>query len=376
MTDQGRDVAIRSAVAAREPLARDVMSFVHAHPELAHDEHETSAYLARILADLGLVVETGIAGMKTAFRATLRGALPGRTVGLVANFDAVPSVPAAGGLEPIHACGHGPISAGVVVALAALFAERDRLRGSVVVMGCPADEIHSPGTVSRGGGKAITAAAGAWDGIDAALYAHPESLDTVWSASAWMRRDTARLHAGRTLVTGAPQTTLAATTALVSAAVAAPAAQVMLESLHLDGDVEEGTGVGTLASFLLWAPDESGIEELATGLRAAVPAAEWEAGLPVPGIVPDAAVGAAVAASHRAAGRLYVDPPTALPFATDFGAITRQVPAALIGVGRPGGWSFHTPEGAAQFASADGLEAAMDIATVMALASERLVAPA
>lgn len=376
MTDEARDEAIRSAVAARWTMARDVMSFVHAHPELAHEEHETSAYLARVLTGLGLVVETGIAGMATAFRATLRGGLPGRTVGLVANYDAVPSVPAAGGLERIHACGHGPISAGIVVALAALAADRDRLCGSVVAMGCPADEIHSPGTVARGGGKAITAATGAWDGFDAALYAHPEFLDTVWSASAWMRRDTARLYAGRTLVTGAPQTALTATTTLVSAAAAAPAAQVMLESLHFDGDVEEGTGVGALASFLLWAPNEAGIEELSAGLRAAVPAADWEAGQPVPGIVPDAAVGAAVAASHRAAGRSYVDPPMALPFATDFGAITRRVPSALIGVGRPGGWSFHTPEGATQFASADGLEAAVSLATVMALAAERLVAPA
>ena len=93
---------------------------------------------------LGLVVETGIAGMATAFRATLRGELPGRTVGLVANYDAVPSVPNAGGLEAIHACGHGPISAGVVAAVAALAAERHRLRGSVVVMGCPADELLMP----------------------------------------------------------------------------------------------------------------------------------------------------------------------------------------------------------------------------------------
>jgi hypothetical protein len=62
----------------------------------------------------------------------------------------------------------------------------------------------------------------------------------------------------------------------------------------------------------------------------------------------------------------------ALPFATDFGAITRQVPAALIGLGRPGGWSFHTPEGAAQFASEDGVQAALDVATVVALAAARL----
>jgi metal-dependent amidase/aminoacylase/carboxypeptidase family protein len=95
----------------------------------------------------------------------------------------------------------------------------------------------------------------------------------------------------------------------------------------------------------------------------------------VPGITPDAAVRAAAAAAHRAAGRQYVEPPMPLPFATDFGDITRRVPAALVGIGRPGGWAFHTPEGAQQFASDDGVLAGLDVATVLALAAERLTAP-
>ncbi len=374
MPDEVRDAAVRTAIDGHEPLIRRVMTFIHDHPELAHTEHESSAHLAGVLGDLGLVVETGVAGMATAFRATLRGGLPGRTVGLVANYDAVPSVPAGGGFEAIHACGHGPISAGVVGAVAALAADRDQLAGSVVVMGCPADEIHSPGTVARGGGKAISVAAGAWDGIDVALYAHPEFLDTVWGASAWMRRDTARFHGSRTLIEGAPQAVLDAVRSVLAGAAAAPAPQVMLETLVVDGDVEEGTSLGAMARFLLWAPDEAGIDELATRLRGAVPAA-WESGPVVPGLAPDPAVRDVVAAAQRAAGRAYVDPPSALPFATDFGAISRRLPSALIGLGRPGGWSFHTPEGAAEFASEDGVRAALDVATVLALASDRLTKP-
>ena len=373
MTDTDRDLTIRAAIEAREPLVRDVMVFIHKHPELAHAEHASAAFLARTLDGLGLTVETGIAGMATALRATLRGGRPGRTVGLVANYDAVPSVAGTDGYVPIHACGHGPISAGVVAAVAALAADREALAGTVVVMGCPADEIHSPGTVARGGGKALSAAAGAWDGIDVALYAHPEFLDTVWAASAWMRRETARLRGSRTLVDGAAQPILAEVGAIVAAAVAAPASQVMLESIQLDGDVEEGTGLGAMARFLLWAPDESGLDELGAGLRSAVEA-DWESGRPVPGIVPDPPVRDAVAAAHRAAGRLYVAPPMPLPFATDFGSITQLVPSALIGLGRPGGWSFHTPQGAAEFASEDGVQAGIDVATVLALAAERLTA--
>jgi metal-dependent amidase/aminoacylase/carboxypeptidase family protein len=374
MPEADRDRTIRAAVEAREPLVREVTAFIHGHPELAHAEVESSAFLARTLAELGLVVETGTWGMPTAFRATLRGGRPGRTVGLVANYDAVPSVPAAGMLEAIHACGHGPISAGVVTAVAALAADRDQLRGSIVVMGCPADEIHAPGTVARRGGKALSAAAGAWADIDAALYAHPEFLDTAWAESAWMRRDTARLLGTRTLVNGAPQHVLGAVAALVAAVAAEPAAQVMLETLALDGDVEEGTGLGTVARVLLWAPDEPGLHELSQRLRSAAPA-DWESGVPVPGITPDAAVRDAVAAAHRAAGRSYVEPPMPLPFATDFGDISRRVPAALVGVGRPGGWAFHLPQGAAQFASEDGVQAGLDVATVLALAAERLTAP-
>lgn len=373
MTDGDRDAAIRAAVQARRPLVEDATAYIHAHPELAHAEHESAAYLARAFEELGLTVERGIAGMSTAFRATLRGALPGRTVGLVANYDAVPSVPSPGAVEPIHACGHGPIAAGVLAAISALAVDRDRLRGTVVVMGCPADEIHSPGTIARGGGKAISAAAGAWHGIDAALYAHPEFLDTVWAASAWMRRDIARVHGSRTMVNGAVQSVHSAVSGMIAAATAAPAAQVMLETLDLDGDVEEGTGLGAVARFLLWAPDAAGIEELASGLRAALPV-EWETGEPVPGIRLDPAVGAAVADAHRVAGRDYVEPPMPLPFATDFGAISLRVPSALIGLGRPGGWAFHTREGAAQFASPDGVEAGLDLATVLALAAERLTA--
>lgn len=65
-----------------------------------------------------------------------------------------------------------------------------------------------------------------------------------------------------------------------------------------------------------------------------------------------------------------------LPFAADFGVVTRTLPAALVGVGRPGGWAFHTTEGYQQFASEAGLEAAVDTATVLALAAGRLTAPA
>ncbi|MFV2062190.1 MAG: hypothetical protein ACC726_01595, partial [Chloroflexota bacterium] len=163
MTDAAADADLRAAVARHEPLIRDTIHYIHEHPELPHEEHLGSTFLMDALRSLGLTVEPGLAGMATGFRATLKGTAPGRTVGIVALYDAVASVPPEGGIKAVHSCGHGPIAGGAIGALAALAEHREQLSGSVVVMGCPADEIHAPGTVAHGSGKAVSAAAGAWD---------------------------------------------------------------------------------------------------------------------------------------------------------------------------------------------------------------------
>ncbi len=120
------------------------------------------------------------------------------------------------------------------------------------MMGCPADEIHAPGTAARGGGKALTAEAGLWDGIDAALYAHPEFIDTVSLQSLWMRRDRLRVFGSRSL-SGGEQAPLATARAAVEAE---RPGEVMLERLVLDGDVEEGTALGVECTFLIWGSDK------------------------------------------------------------------------------------------------------------------------
>lgn len=147
----------------------------------------------------------------------------------------------------------------------------------------------------------------------------------------------------------------------------------MLERLELDGDVEEGGGLVTTMTFLTWADDAAGLDELLQRLRGGI-SAEWTTATVVPGIVPDAAVTAAVAEAIRAAGREFVADPPPLPFATDFGAVSRRVPSALIGIGRSGGWAFHTSQGEEEFASEDGVVAALAMAEVLALSAVRVLA--
>jgi metal-dependent amidase/aminoacylase/carboxypeptidase family protein len=310
--------------------------------------------------------------METAFRAVLSGARPGRRVGIVCQYDAVAAVREDGSMEAVHSCGHGPIAGSVVGVALALASLRDELAGELVVVGCPADEIHAPGTVARGGGKGLTAEAGLWDDCDAALYAHPEFIDTVSQASLWMRRDDFIVAGVRSLRDDVVQAPLDALGALLQVSYEVPRSKLMIEHLVLDGDVEEGTGLVLAGTLLFFAHDEEGIGRVADRVRTALPDAAWTAGRLVPGIRPDDSVTAAVAEAFAAAGRGFEPNPPTLPFATDFGNISRRVPAALIGVGRKEGWAFHSDEGAEQFASPAGLDAAITTARVLALSAARL----
>jgi metal-dependent amidase/aminoacylase/carboxypeptidase family protein len=368
----GQDVL--ASIGRQADAIQATIRFVHEHPELGHEEHECCRYLCDTLAAAGLDVEPGIGGMETAFRATLRGERPGATVGLVCLYDAVTAVRPDGRVEPVHSCGHGPIAGGVVGAALALAELRQGLAGTVVLMGCPSDEIHAPGSIARGGGKALSAEAGLWDEVDAALYAHPEYIDTVSLESRWMQRATAIVSGLRSLASADQPPLEAALAALESARANVPD-DLMLERLELDGDVEEGTGLVLRATFLVFADAEDDIELRLAALRAAVPQARWELGRVVEAVRPNDLVTAAVAGAFDILGRDFVSDPPRLPFATDFGNISRRCPAALIGVGREGGWAFHTDEGAAQFASPDGEAAALTIAQVLAFAATDLTEP-
>ena len=82
-------------------------------------------------------------------------------------YDAVPIFRSDGTSFANHSCGHHVIAAAVLGAVAALAELEDR-PGDVVVMGIPADEIGSRDMASKGGAKAVTAAAGLWNDMQAA----------------------------------------------------------------------------------------------------------------------------------------------------------------------------------------------------------------
>ena len=123
---------------------------IHANPELLFDVHETAALVAQKLREFGAdEVVTGIG--RTGVVGVIKGATPGRTIGLRADMDALP-IPEETGLSYastnpglMHACGHDGHTAMLLGAAKYLSATRDFARNAVV--------IFQPAEEGGGGGR-------------------------------------------------------------------------------------------------------------------------------------------------------------------------------------------------------------------------------
>jgi len=140
---------------------------IHAHPEVAFQEHRAATWLTEVLEEAGFQVERPYAGLETAFRAEHPGAQPGPAVALLAEYDALP--------ELGHACGHNLIAAIAVGAALGLAPFKADLPGRLVVLGTPAEE--------GGAGKILLIRAGAFRDIDLAMMVHPGSHTLVGRGS-------------------------------------------------------------------------------------------------------------------------------------------------------------------------------------------------
>lgn len=116
----------------------------HHNPELGFREVRTAGIVARELGELGLEVTTGIA--ETGIVALLEGAMPGPTVLVRFDMDALPiqeqtGAEYASGTDGVmHACGHdGHVSTGLSVARM-LNQRREQIHGRVKFMFQPAEE--------------------------------------------------------------------------------------------------------------------------------------------------------------------------------------------------------------------------------------------
>lgn len=123
--------------------ARTWRRHLHQHPELGFAEHETSAFVAVTLTNLGIEVTSGIGG--TGVVGSLRRGTSARAVGLRADMDALALTEVgdhahrSGHDGATHACGHDGHMA-MLLGTAAVLAERGGFDGTVRFFFQPAEE--------------------------------------------------------------------------------------------------------------------------------------------------------------------------------------------------------------------------------------------
>lgn len=176
MTKNQRDAA--KAVEALRGEMIDLADALHAHPEMALEEHESSRRCAETLQAHGFDVTRPFRQMPTAFLATRGRGKP--VIGMLAEYDALPNCGLDGG--PGHGCGHnllGPAAIAGAIAAADVLAKR-KARGTIALFGCPAEETLV--------GKCYMARDGAFDGLDACLSWHPSDM-TCADHESWAAND-------------------------------------------------------------------------------------------------------------------------------------------------------------------------------------------
>lgn len=121
---------------------------VHRNPELSHKEFKTTELIKNELIKIGIEIpdeqpETGVVGL-------LRGSLPGPTLAMRADIDALPIVEnseheiCSGNSGVMHACGHDFHTASLLGAVMALAKRKESLPGNVLFVFQPGEE-HGTG---------------------------------------------------------------------------------------------------------------------------------------------------------------------------------------------------------------------------------------
>ncbi len=162
------DRASKMAVALRHEL--------HRHPELSWQEVETTKKIIAKMDELGIpVIFKGFRGTECGLIAEVKGALPGPTLMVRADIDALPVTedPSHGLISEnpgvMHACGHDAHTAILVAAAQVVKEHQDEMCGTVKFLFQPAEEAGNDS------GAPAVIADGVLEGVDAIIGEHVQS---------------------------------------------------------------------------------------------------------------------------------------------------------------------------------------------------------
>ncbi|MDD9889557.1 MAG: amidohydrolase [Gammaproteobacteria bacterium] len=162
-------------------LYGDVAQQIWDWAEVGYLETQSANLLQQQLANAGFEITTGVAGIPTAFVATYSAGSGGPTVGILAEYDALPGITqdrnplrdaidhkAAG-----HACGHHLFGTGSVAAAIAtkMWMQETGQVGEIRLYGTPAEE--------GGAGKVYMVRDGLFEDVDIVLHWHPSDSNSA-----------------------------------------------------------------------------------------------------------------------------------------------------------------------------------------------------
>src|SRR5213083_3005191 len=163
-TDPARDRVLARVATAWNSELQGVSDWIGHHPEVGWHEFQAVDTLTALLRRYGFTVDTGVAGMQTAFTATWTSpaGAAGPTLGLIAEYDAL-----RGTQGDFHGDQHNAQSPVALAAARALteYMAQARVPGRVVVYGTPAEEVDPPA-------KFIMWKAGVFKGADILVRSH------------------------------------------------------------------------------------------------------------------------------------------------------------------------------------------------------------
>src|SRR4051812_44935052 len=154
---------------AKELMDRDLLAMaddIATHPEIGFEEKRSIGKLIDYLRQHNFSVETGGAGLATAFVAKFKGNNGGPTLGVILEYDALRGTK--GAFHGDQHSAQGPVGMAAAIAMAE-WLQRTRSPGSVVVYGTPGEEMMPPNA------KTVMHEAHVFDGADIIVRSHASS---------------------------------------------------------------------------------------------------------------------------------------------------------------------------------------------------------
>lgn len=169
MAEQSVKAELMQRLDDKQDRMIEIRRYLHAHPELSFQEEKTAQYIQDFYKEKDCEIRTNVGGH--GILVTIDSGKPGKTVGIRADFDALPiteetDLPFASQNPGVmHACGHDGHTAYMMILGETLIEMKDKLQGKIVIIHQHAEEVPPGGAINM-------IKDGALDGVDNVFGIH------------------------------------------------------------------------------------------------------------------------------------------------------------------------------------------------------------